>query len=126
MSSPLSHVDLKKAAATYGTPLYVYHAEKITTQYAALKNAFSQGNARFFYAAKALTNINILHHLKSIGCSVDCSSINEAKLSIKAGFAPSDILYTSNNIAFEEIEEAVSLGISINIDSLSNLEKLVS
>lgn len=123
MSSSLSHNDLKKAAATFGTPLYVYHAEKITTQYEALKNAFSQCNARFFYAAKSLTNINILRHLKSIGCSVDCSSINEVKLAIKAGFSPSDILYTSNNIAFEEIEEAVSLGISINIDSLSNLEK---
>ena len=123
MSSPLSHDDLKKAAATYGTPLYVYHAEKITTQYAALKNAFSQGNARFFYAAKALTNINILRHINSMGCSVDCSSINEVKLAMKAGFAPANILYTSNNIAFEEIEEAVSLGISLNIDSLSNLEK---
>lgn len=123
MSSPLSYDDLKKAAAVYGTPLYVYQAEKITTQYEALKNAFSDCNTRFFYAAKALTNINILRHLKSLGCSVDCSSINEVKLAIKAGFIPSDILYTSNNIAFEEIEEAVSLGVSINIDSLSNLEK---
>lgn len=123
MSSPLSHDDLKKAAAAFGTPLYVYHAEKITSQYEALKSAFSQCNARFFYAAKSLTNINILHHIKSIGCSVDCSSINEVKLALKAGFAPADILFTSSNIAFEEIEEAVSLGISINIDSLSNLEK---
>jgi diaminopimelate decarboxylase len=123
MFSPLSHNDLKKAAASYGTPLYVYHAEKITAQYQQLKNAFAGGNARFFYAAKALTNINILRHIQSIGCSVDCSSINEAKLAIKAGFTPADILYTSNNVAFAEIEEAVSLGIAVNIDSLSNLEK---
>lgn len=123
MFSPLSHDDLKKAAAAFGTPLYVYHAEKITAQYQQLKSAFDNANARFFYAAKALTNINILRHIQSIGCSVDCSSINEAKLALKAGFAPMDILYTSNNIAFTEIEEAVSLGISINIDSLSNLEK---
>ncbi|MFX7506847.1 hypothetical protein ABTJ37_21270, partial [Acinetobacter baumannii] len=32
-------------------------------------------------------------------------------------------LYTSNGIHFSEIEEAVSLGVYINIDSLSNLEK---
>src|SRR4030095_15928792 len=33
------------------------------------------------------------------------------------------ILYTSNGIAFSEIEEAKELGVNINIDSLSNLEK---
>ncbi len=41
----------------------------------------------------------------------------------RAGFTAQNILYTSNNIAFSEIEEAQSLGVNINIDSLSNLEK---
>ena len=39
-----------------------------------------------------------------------------------AGFQPSQVLYTSNGIGFNEIEEAVQLGVNINIDSLSNLE----
>src|SRR6185503_3018639 len=54
---------------------------------------------------------------------IDCSSINEVKLALKAGFEPQNILYTSNNIAFEEIEEAKNLGVHINIDSISNLKK---
>ena len=33
------------------------------------------------------------------------------------------ILYTSNGIDFDEIREAKDLGVYINIDSLSNLEK---
>jgi diaminopimelate decarboxylase len=45
------------------------------------------------------------------------------KLSLLAGFVPKNILYTSNGIDFTEIEEAQSLGVNINIDSLSNLEK---
>ena len=53
----------------------------------------------------------------------DCSSINEAKLALYVGFAPDQVLYTSNSVSFEEISEAVSLGIHVNIDSLSNLEK---
>ena len=40
-----------------------------------------------------------------------------------AGFLPEKILYTSNSIAFSEIEEAKNFGVHINIDSLSNLEK---
>ena len=123
MKSSLSYEQLKSAAIEYGTPLYVYHAEKIVSQYQSLLTHFSSSNARFFYACKALTNIHILDVVKRAGCNVDCSSINEAKLALHVGFAPQNILYTSNSVSFEEICEAVSLGIHVNIDSLSNLEK---
>ena len=123
MKSSLSYDQLKAAANEYGTPLYVYHAEKINSQYQSLLTHFSASNTRFFYACKALTNIHILDVVKRAGCNVDCSSINEAKLALHVGFAPQNILYTSNSVSFEEICEAVSLGLNVNIDSLSNLEK---
>lgn len=123
MSLSISDEQLKQAAAQFGTPLYVYHAEKISNQYQQLKHAFDGVYARFFYACKALTNLAVLQHIQSIGCNIDCSSINEVYLSMKAGFNPEQILYTSNGIDFEEITAAVDAGVSINIDSLSNLEK---
>lgn len=123
MQQELSPQLLCSIAKDYGTPLYVYNADAITGQFRNLQNAFANSNSKFFYACKALTNINILKHILSIGCAIDCSSINEAKLAIHVGFAPENILYTSNGIHFSEIEEAVNLGININIDSLSNLEK---
>ncbi|HWR32875.1 MAG TPA: diaminopimelate decarboxylase [Chitinophagaceae bacterium] len=123
MPEQLSNEQLLQAAEKFGTPLYVYHAERINEQYERLLNAFSGADVKFFYAAKALTNSNILKYIKTIGCNIDCSSINEAKLAEKAGFLPQQILYTSNNIAFEEIEEAQRMGIHINIDSISNLKK---
>jgi diaminopimelate decarboxylase len=123
MNSSLTYAQLKEAANEYGTPLYVYHAEKIASQYQNLLSNFSSEHTRFFYACKALTNIHILDVVKRAGCNVDCSSINEAKLALHVGFSPKNILYTSNSVSFEEIDEAVSLGIHVNIDSLSNLEK---
>lgn len=119
----LSPEQLIQVAKEFGTPVYVYHAEKIKQQFEKLTNAFSIINTKIFYASKALTNISILRYIKSIGCSVDCSSINEVKLALHAGFEPREILYTSNGIAFDEIEEAVAAGVHVNIDSLSNLEK---
>jgi diaminopimelate decarboxylase len=107
----------------FGTPLYVYHAEKIKEQYGKLTTAFRNSNTLFFYACKALTNINVLRYILGLGANVDCSSVNEVKLALHAGFPPQRILYTSSGIAFAEIEEAQSLGVIINIDSLSNLEK---
>jgi diaminopimelate decarboxylase len=110
-------------ANQFGTPLYVYNAEKITEQFNKLTEAFKNSDVKFFYASKALTNISILKHFKKIGSNIDCSSINEVKLALHAGFPAQQVLYTSNGIAFDEIKEAKSLGVFINIDSLSNLEK---
>ncbi len=119
----LSTEQLIAIAEEFGTPVYIYHAEKIKEQYTKLTDAFKKTEVKFFYACKALTNINILSYIKLIGANVDCSSINEVKLALHAGFTPNKILYTSNGIAFDEIDEAKNLGVNINIDSLSNLEK---
>jgi diaminopimelate decarboxylase len=123
MSKILSNTELINIADEFGTPLYVYDVDKIKEQYNKLTTAFKNTDTVFFYACKALTNINILRYIKSLGANVDCSSINEVKLALHAGFAPKQILYTSNGISFSEIEEAKELGVIINIDSLSNLEK---
>ncbi|MBN8783159.1 MAG: diaminopimelate decarboxylase [Sphingobacteriales bacterium SCN 48-20] len=119
----LAPEQLTQLAAQFGTPLYVYHADKIREQYKQLTTAFNGSNVVFFYACKALTNIHILRFVRDLGANVDCSSINEVKLALHAGFPAQRVLYTSNGISFDEIEEAVSLGVNINIDSLSNLAK---
>jgi diaminopimelate decarboxylase len=123
MSQSLSPEQLTHLAQQFGTPVYVYHAEKIKEQYEKLTAAFHDSNTVFFYACKALTNINILRYIRDLGANVDCSSINEVRLALHAGFPKERILYTSNGIGFDEIEEAQALGVIINIDSLSNLEK---
>jgi diaminopimelate decarboxylase len=123
MNASLSYAHLNAAAQIFGTPLYVYHAEKIEQQYQNLLTQFELTQTRFFYACKALTNIHILKVIKEMGCNIDCSSINEVKLALHVGFLPSNILYTSNSVGFDEICTAVELGVHVNIDSLSNLEK---
>ncbi len=119
----MNNQQLLQIANQFGTPTYAYDAAKIASQYKKLSEAFSCVNARIFYACKALTNINILKYINSLGCNIDCSSINEVKLALYAGVAKENILYTSNGIAFSEIQEAVTLGVIINIDSISNLTK---
>ncbi|MEP7258407.1 MAG: diaminopimelate decarboxylase [Flavitalea sp.] len=123
MVQQLSNEFLVQLGKQYGAPLYVYHAEKIKEQYNKLQTAFADVDARFFYACKALTNINVLRYVQSIGCNIDCSSVNEVLLAIKAGFSPQQILYTSNNIGFDELEAVAAHSVNINIDSLSNLRK---
>ena len=123
MTESLTIEQLADIARQFGTPVYIYHAEKIEEQYRRLTKAFERSNARIFYACKSLTNINILKFIRSLGASLDCVSINEVKLGLMAGFTKEDILYTPNCVDFDEILAAKELGVHINIDNISILEQ---
>lgn len=123
MKETISSQQLLQIANEFGTPVYVYHAEKITEQFEKLSTAFKGHPTKFFYACKALTNINILKHLLQLGANLDCVSINEVKLGLHVGFEPKQILFTPNCVDFAEIQEAKELGVNINIDNISILEQ---
>lgn len=123
MSEQLSNEQLISIAKEFGTPVYVYHAERMQQQLSVLQQAFAGCNAKFFYACKALTNINILKLIKQYGANLDCVSIYEVQLGLKAGFAPQQILFTPNCVDFDEIEQGKALGVNINIDNISILEQ---
>ena len=123
MYQPISNEQLIAAANEFGTPLYVYHAEQIKAQYDKLTEAFKSHPTKFFYACKALTNVNILRYMKSIGALLDCVSINEVKLGLMAGYEPAEILFTPNCVDLNEILDGVAAGVRINIDNISILEQ---
>lgn len=116
-------IDLRDIARQFGTPVYVYDAARIAQQLKTLKNAFSHQKIRIKFAAKALTNISILRLMKKYGAGVDVVSIQEAKLALKAGYDPLEILYTPNCVSFEEVMQAVEMRLIINIDNISILEQ---
>ncbi len=118
----MTNDNLLKIAEEFNTPTYVYDLESIKNQYDTLIKSFKT-HTRFFYAAKALTNINILKFIKNLGASLDCVSINEVKLGLKAGFDSKKLLFTPNGVDLQEIEEAMQFGIHINIDTISILEQ---
>jgi diaminopimelate decarboxylase len=107
----------------FDTPVYVYDAEKISNQYKTLKDAFNGLDVKIKYAAKALTNQSILKVLKKLGSGIDVVSIQEIHLGLRAGFSPKDIMFTPNCVEFEEIQEAIKIGVTINIDNLPFLER---
>jgi diaminopimelate decarboxylase len=119
----IQDVDLLALTKEYGTPLYVYDAEKIVHQLKTLKTAFSGSDVKIKYAAKALTNLSVLKLLRMYGSDVDVVSIEEAQLALRAGFKPNQIMFTPSGVDFNEIIEGVKLNLTINLDSLSALEK---
>ena len=114
---------LIQAALEFGSPLYVYDANKIKYQYNRLVRSFkSVKNLQLNYAVKALSNISILKYLIDLGSGIDAVSIQEVHLALKGGINPEKIIYTPNGVSMDEIKFASELGVKINIDNLSVLE----
>lgn len=113
----------REIAEQFDLPLYVYDAQIMRSKYKRMTDAFAGTRLKIKYACKALTNVNVLCLFKEMGSGLDTVSIQEVWLGLKAGFAPSDIIYTPNCVSMDEITMAVEAGVRINIDNISILEQ---
>ncbi|WGD33926.1 diaminopimelate decarboxylase [Olleya sp. YS] len=120
----MQNSQLLQIAQDFGSPIYVYDAERIATQYNRLSTAFKGVNQlKINYAVKALSNISVLKLMKQLGAGLDTVSIQEVQLGLAAGFNAESIIFTPNGVSLEEIETVAKLGCQINIDNLSILEQ---
>lgn len=108
----------------FGSPVFVYDSAIIDRQYDRLKSAFKRCATRIHFAGKSLNNINVWKYIQQKGAGFDAVSIEEVMLALHAGFDPKDILFTPNSVGLAEYEEAIHLGVHINVDNLSILEEL--
>jgi diaminopimelate decarboxylase len=120
----MTQQDLLAVAREFDSPVYVYDAAKIESQYKRLTNAFKGvKKLKINYAVKALSNLSVLKLINHMGAGLDTVSIQEVRLGLKAGATPEHIIFTPNGVSLEEIEMAARLGVQINIDNLSILEQ---
>jgi diaminopimelate decarboxylase len=116
-------VALEALAKEFGTPLYLYDGEKIVHQIQALQTAFAAVPLRIKYATKALSSLSVLSLIRNTGAELDAVSLEEVKLGLLAGSSAAEIMYTPSGVSFAEIQEAVQIGVMVNVDSLPLLEK---
>jgi len=109
----------------FGTPVYVTDETVLRENYRRIYEAFSKHmDTRINYACKANTNLTLLKILEQEGSCIDAVSIGEVMTCLKAGFTPDRIMYTGVNVSNEEMKAVTDLGVRINVDSLSQLERL--
>ena len=112
-------------AERFGTPCYVTDEQRLRENYRNVYNAFSQYmDTEIHYACKANTNLAILSILRQEGSGIDAVSIGEVKTCLKAGIPKEKIMYTGVNVSDQELREVVESGVMINLDSLSEMERL--
>ncbi len=75
-------------------------------------------------AVKANPLIKILGKIKELGVGLESATLPELYLAEKAGFSPNKIVFDSPVKTVQELEYALKLGVHINTDSLSELERI--
>jgi len=114
-------------ARNHGTPLYVINEQLIRERYRSLKNVLNleYKNNQINYAVKANSNLSVLKILNSEGASFDCTSMGEVYTCLKAGISSEKVMFTGNMFTDTDFTFAVSNDIFVNLDSLSQLNRLV-
>jgi diaminopimelate decarboxylase len=118
----ISGVEVDTLVEQYGSPLYVYDVERITSQYHKMSDTFKVFPHVIHFACKALTNVSIMKHLGKLGCGIDAVSPGEVKVALMANIAPENIIFTPSGPSHEEIKMAYDLKIMITLDSLNSLK----
>jgi diaminopimelate decarboxylase len=118
-------IPLAAIAAAEGTPLYVYSAAMLRERYRAIDGAFQGYPHALHYALKANSTLAVARLLRELGSSVDANSVWEIEVARRAGFEPSQIVFTGVGKTPEELEAAVALGVkAINVESAGELARL--
>jgi diaminopimelate decarboxylase len=118
-------VPVAAIAEAEGTPLYVYSAAVVRDRYRAIDEAFGEYAHTLHYALKANSTLAIVRLLRDLGSAVDANSIWEIEVARRAGFRPSDIVFTGVGKSAAELECAVPLGLkAINVESEGELARI--
>ncbi len=121
----LAEVALSEVADGAGTPTYVYNANVVRRQYAALDEALSSVPHRIAFAVKANSNLAVLRVLRDLGAGADIVSGGELARALAAGFAADRIVFSGVGKTDEELTAAVTAGIGhIHLESAAELESL--
>jgi diaminopimelate decarboxylase len=116
---------LAAIAAGVGTPCYVYSADHVRAQFAALNEALSGVPHRVHYSVKANGNLALLRLLRGLGAGVDIVSGGELYRARQAGFTGADIVFSGVGKNERELRDAVDAGVLlVNVESADELDRL--
>jgi len=115
-------LDARQLIDKYGSPLYVYNETLLRERCREMKNLVNYSRFTVNYSAKANSNLALLKIIREEGLNVDAMSPGEIFVELKAGFKPEQILFISNNVEVEEMNYAINAGVTVSVDSVSQLE----
>ncbi len=118
---------LERIASEFGTPVYVYSADRIRKNVTRIVEAMKAHLPDFqlYYAIKANQNPVLLRVMEQAypNIGVDCSTRGELQLTLDAGLTGDRLVYTGNYESRQDLELALSVGLPINFDDVNSYRR---
>jgi len=118
----------RELAEEYGTPLMAFSESRLRENYRRMRSAFEKcyPKIQICFACKSNHLLGVISVLKGEGAYADVVSGGEFYKAEKAGTDPEHIVMNGNNKSDAEILMGIRKGAMINVDSLSELERVAS
>jgi len=118
-------VSIPELADQVGTPFYCYSTATLERHYKVYASAFDGLDATVCYALKANSNQAVIRTLAKLGAGADVVSVGEMRRALRAGVAPSKVIFSGVGKADAEMREALDADIAqINVESIPELVEL--
>lgn len=118
---------LETIAREYGTPTYVYSADRIRKNVRRIVDAMDDhlNNHQLYYAIKANQNPVLFKVMQQArpGIGIDCSSRGELNLALDMGLEKDRLVYTGNYESYQDLEFALKAGLPINFDDITSYQR---
>jgi diaminopimelate decarboxylase len=109
----------------FGSPLYVYDAERLRADIARIAQAVPYADTRFHFASVVNGNLALLRIFRAAGWGLHANTPGDVFLGLRSGFAPSEIVFSGGHLTRDEMAALLADGIhTLNLDSLAQLEQL--
>ncbi|HEV3170971.1 MAG TPA: type III PLP-dependent enzyme [Actinocrinis sp.] len=119
-------IEYAELAERFGTPLYVYDGEVMTSTLTELREALPPV-LEVFYSLKANPNISVLGVLNRAGARAEVCSLVELRTAQRAGIPPQDIIFLGPGKSDEELAACLDAGIyALVCESFDEVDRVES
>lgn len=119
-------IPLSRLAQRVGqTPFYAYDRQVMTRRVEQLRAALPEGIA-IHYAVKANPMPAVVSHMAGLVDGLDVASGRELRVALDAGMPAREISFAGPGKSVTELEMAVAAGITLNLESETELERVAA
>ncbi|WNI18951.1 type III PLP-dependent enzyme [Actinacidiphila sp. ITFR-21] len=117
-------IEYRELAERFGTPLYVYDAEVLTSTITELRGVLHPA-IEVFFSLKSNPNVSVFNTLRAGGARAEVSSLVELRTALLAGAQPHDIIFLGPGKSDRELIACLETGIyAIVCESFAELDRI--
>jgi diaminopimelate decarboxylase len=119
----ISSILAKELLDTYGSPLYVYDADRLRTTIEQITRSIPYPGTQFRFASVTNGNVALLQIFRDANWGLHANTPGDIYLGLTAGFASDRIVYSGSNLDRAEMAQVLQWGINtLNLDSVAQVQ----